>query len=592
MPRETIRRLSTDLERVLVAGAHLAAGDQHLACDKTALDGLAAQLGAKAPVIGQLAAATGKVLTANSRDAAREVVSLATMAAQVRCAQAQPAAVPAQTALTPRPEIGTPCPAKILSELHSALVESGKGRMERVDQAIERGDIADLRLVDALVFAMGDGYIGEQVTTKAIPLLGAAIVAPIRAKLDFAKGTVTDGRRLRALVAVQGPAARDLLRQALTEGNAELRAAAFEAVADHVRGEAEFEPLVLATIAKERNDEVRQAAVRALAGFASDAALAAVVAACDDPDTLDVAAEALGTSRHPKAVDWILERMAAAKAFVLAAEKALKDAMKAAKSGVMAENFDELEGARIRYGELIYELLSACTHHRDPRIASAALPLIPEYGSNAAEAALGSANPAQRAEIADLLDGAKSHLYPVAAQAAAGLPPAEAFKRLSAPFTAKDREKKTGQKRLEAVSGQLGALATPTWVEFALKMAKEPAAVAAHVLPVLAAAKDRRAVKPLLAMLTATKDSDILSPVIETLGAIGDPAAIPAIVAQHEHNDWHVRSRVKDAILAINDPTAVDQVRTAVVALKDANTYEHWHLRSLLDQLERAFPGR
>jgi hypothetical protein len=588
MPRDTIRRLSTDLERILVAGAHLAAGDQALAKDKTSLDGLAAQLGAKAPVIGQLAAATGKVLTANTRDAAREVVSLTTMAAQVRCAQAQPAAVPAPTALTPRPVIGTPCPAKVLGDLHNALIESGKGRMERVDQAIERGDIADLRLVDALVFAMADGYIGEQVTTKAIPRLGAAIVAPIRAKLDFAKGTVTDGRRLRALVAVQGAAARDLLRQALTEGNAELRAAAFEAVADHVRGEAEFEPLVLETIAKERNGTVRRAAVRALSGFASDASLAAVVAACDDPDTLDVAAEALGASQHPKAVDWILERLAAAVAALPAAEKAAKEAAKAAKAGTPVKAAKHV----VSPGELIEALLRACARQRDPRIAAATLPLLAKHGVAAAQAVLGSADQAQRAAIADLLDGANDDLFPIAAKAAAGLAPAESFKRLTAAFKAKDREKKLGQARLEAVSDQLGALTNPTWIEFALKMLKEPLDMAFHVLPVLAAAKERRAVKPLIALLAGEPHAIVARPVIETLGAIGDPAAIPAIVAQHHHNDWHVRMAVRSAILAINDPAAVDHVRTAVVALKDANAYEHWPLRNLLDQLERAFPGR
>ncbi|MBN8524755.1 MAG: hypothetical protein J0M02_05395, partial [Planctomycetes bacterium] len=88
MPRDTIRRLSADVERVLVAGAHLAAADTALAKDKIALDGLAAQLGAKAPVLGQLAAAAGKAIGASGAEAARELVSLATMAAQVRAAQA------------------------------------------------------------------------------------------------------------------------------------------------------------------------------------------------------------------------------------------------------------------------------------------------------------------------------------------------------------------------------------------------------------------------------------------------------------------------------------------------------------------------
>ena len=285
MPRETIRRLQRDVERVLVAGAHLAAADGDLAKDRKALDDLATQLGAKAPVIGQLAAATGKAVTAGGKDAVRELVSLATMTAQVRCAQAAPAPAPAAQPLMTRPLIGTPCKAKDLAELYNALVESGKGRMEKLDQAIERGDIADLRLVDALIYAMHDGYIGDAVATKAIPKLGPAIIAPIRAQLRIANGQTVDGRRLRALVAVQRSEARDLLKAALIEGNGEMREAAFDAIADHVRGEPEFAALVLQTVEKERSGDVRRAALRALAGYASDASLAALIEALDDDRT-------------------------------------------------------------------------------------------------------------------------------------------------------------------------------------------------------------------------------------------------------------------------------------------------------------------
>ncbi len=469
MPRETIRRLQRDVERVLVAGAHLAAADSDLAKDRKALDDLATQLGAKAPVLGQLAAATGKAVTAGGKDAARELVSLATMTAQVRCAQAAPAPAPATQPLSVRPLVGTPCKAKDLAELYNALVESGKGRMEKLDQAVERGDIADLRLVDALIFAMHDSWIGEKVATHAIPKLGPAIIAPIRAQLRIANGQTVDGRRLRALVAVQGSDARDLLKAALTEGNGEMREAAFDAIADHVRGEPEFETLVLQTVEKERSGGVRRSALRALAGYASDASLAALVEALDDERTRDAAAEGLSASKHPKAITWMLTRLDEAVAAALEAAKAAKKKKKeeaAATAPVKTpKSLKDVEPA-----VMVQTLLAALAEQRDPRIAGAALALVPDYGVHAARAVLPNGDAKQLAALADLLAGTDEELYRVAAKAALALGADEAFKRFTATFTANDREKKVGLARLEAVASAIEGNRDSRWSDFALKI--------------------------------------------------------------------------------------------------------------------------
>ena len=55
MAKETIRRLSEDVGRILVAGAHLAPADPELKKDHAALVALAKQVGDKAPVIARLA---------------------------------------------------------------------------------------------------------------------------------------------------------------------------------------------------------------------------------------------------------------------------------------------------------------------------------------------------------------------------------------------------------------------------------------------------------------------------------------------------------------------------------------------------------
>jgi len=589
MPRETIRRLQRDVERVLVAGAHLAAADGELAKDRAALDGLAKQLGAKAPVIGQLAEATGKAISSSGKDAARDLVSLATMAAQVRCAQAAPAPVPEQQPLPARPLVGTPCRAKDLSETYHALVESGKGRMEKLDQAIERGDIADLRLVDALIYAMHDSWVGEKVTSHAIPKLGPAIIAPIRAQLRITNGQTVDGRRLRALVAVQGSEARDLLQTALTEGNAEMREAAFDAIADHVRGVPEFELLVLQTVEKERSGGVRRAALRALAGYASEASLMALVAALDDERTRDAAAEGLSASKHPKAITWMLDRLAQAAKEAIAAAK---EAKKKKKDDAPATPPAKRDSNVVEPAVMVQTLLAALAQQRDPRIAVAALELLLDYGVHAAKAVLTNGSSTQLTTIADLLAGDDEELFHSAAQAILALGPDQAFKRFTATFPAKDREKKIGQARLAAVSSALSDNRETRWSDFALKQLAEPPEVFTHVLHLLANSKEKRALKPLIAHLGKSKDKSLIADLIRTLGDIGDPLAITPILEHHALNDHAVRYAIRDAILAINDVRAVDPVRTIVAGLKDASGYQHWHLRSLLDTLEQRFPGK
>ena len=579
MPRDTIRRLGSDVERILVAGAHLASADPALTRDKTALDALATQLGAKAPVIGQLAAAVGRTLAASGADTARELVGLATMTAQVRAAQAQPAPAGPLTPLIPRPEIGTPCNAKELGELYTALVETGKGRIERVQQAIERGDIVDLRLVEPLIHAMNDGYLGDLVADQAIPRLGPAIVAPIRGIIEFKKGRRIDGRRLRAVVAADPANAHGLLAQALAEGSAEVRESALDAIADHVPGDPRFEQPVQALVAKERHGGVFRAALRALAGYASDASLAALTTALDDARTVEAAAEGLGNSRHPGALGWMLDRLAVA---VVAAEAENSSTSNTKNTPVPANS--------VKPVDLVPILLSALARHRDPRIAGAALPLIDRFGDAAAQAVLGSGDPRQVAAVADLLAGDDRKLFAVAAQAAVRLPADQAFKRLSAAVTASDRDTKTGLARLEAATDQVVAAETvdPRWGPLALKQFDAPPEVLRQVLPVLGRLRERKAVKPLLKLLPAAPDL-VQVAACGALGAIGGAGVLPGLLPLLGHRDWSVRMAAQHAIVALDDPTSVDPVRTLLV---QADGKEDWTLRHLLRTLERRHPGK
>lgn len=583
MPRETIRKLSEDVGRLLVAGGHLAPGDPTLAKDRDALGKLAAQLGDKAPVIGQLGEAVGRVLGANGKDAMKELVTLATRVSQVRAAQAQPAPAGESRPLVAVPPLGTPCNAKDLDDLHGALVNKGPGRQEIVSRAIESGSIADLRLVEALIHAMSDSYIGDMVSEQAVPKLGRALIAPIRDRLNL-KGKTVDGRRLKALVAVEKAEARDLLGQALREGSADVREAALDAIADHVQGIAEFEPLVLEAIEKEKSGDVRRAAVRALAGYGSDRSLGALVDAIEGDSTRGAAGEALGKSRHPEAV----RRMLAMLAEELAAKPkpAKKDDAKAKAAQ---------EKAKQKRKEIVEALLGALAEQKDPAIASAALELVPEFGAVAARAVLGSGNPAQLTKIADLLEGDDEELFLVAASAALALGADEAWRRLTAPWKAKDREGKRGQARLAVVAYQIDVAREPRWVELLIKIVgSEPVAVARHAVGPLGMAGDKRALKPLLKLLKGDHKGDkqlaFAASIVEALGKIGDPSAVDPILAL-DAKGYFMQSAIREAINAIADRGSVAKVREIYVKLKNPDDWSNWHIKRLLRSLEERFPG-
>ncbi len=567
MPRETIRKLAEDVGRVLAAGAHLAAADPELKGDGAALESLAQKLGAKAPVLRVLAENLKRAVSAAGKDAARELVSLATQVTQVRAAQA--ALAPCEGALEPLakvPEIGTPCNARDLYDLHDALVQSGQGRQEKVEQAIERGDVADLRLVDAAVQAIGDSWIGALVSQRMIPAFGPAIVAPVRARLRL-KGGAVDARRLRALVAVEKERAQPLLEEAVKTGTAEVREAALDAIADHLPGRPELEGLVLELLEKERTGAVRRAAVRALSGYGSARSLEALLAAFDRKDTREAAAEAVGSSRHPDAVSRLLEELAEA-----VGGEGAAGGKKKAKTGD-----DARERAKM--------LLRALAPHADPRVAASAVELMGRFGAAAAKAVVESGTPAQLARVADLLSGKDGDVFPAAVRAALRLGPEDAFRRLTAALKGKDRDGKVGLLRLAAAVKGIESSPSPRWTEFLLEAfsSERSPRVQALLARSLGVLGDRRAVPPLLELLGRAK-GELQGALVQALGRIKDPSALDPLVELCESNHgWWVRS----AILEIDDVAAVDKVRSLVVKKEEPG----WVLRSLLTALERRFPG-
>jgi hypothetical protein len=571
MPKETIRNLALDVERVLVAGAHLAGGDTGLARDKGALDKLILQLGAKAPpVLARLSEQADRTMKATPKEQAEALVSFAVTLAQVRAAQASLATVDDDEPLTAGPSVGTPCNAKDLYALHDALVHTHAGRLEVVTAALERDDVADLRLVHAAVQAMGDsyGYLADTVSTKVVPRFGRAIVGPVRSRLKF-PGRAIDGRRLKALVAVEKEAAKPLIEQALREGSAEMREAALDAVASDLPGVPELEPIVHALIQKERAGGVRRAAIRALRGYASDASLETLLEATLDPRTLREAAWALAVSKHPNVIPRLLERLA--------------EAVKAARTKPKKTEKDE----RAQHTAVVNVILGALAEYADPRVVSVGRELADDFGASAAQAVLKGGRTEDLRWLADQLNGTSTELFGPAVQAAIKLE-GETFERLIAPFRAKDRDTKVGKERIDAVVESRFIPSGDAWVNALLEaLAQKPRVFGAVAL--LGRTKDRRATKPIVDLIDAmNRDAQALYAIFSALGELGDPSALDALLEVYTSKRgtvswWHLSHSIEQ----LADVRAVDKVRTILASEKT----ESYQMRHLLRRLEQKFPG-
>jgi HEAT repeat protein len=295
MPRETLRALDADVERLLLAGGAMAGADDGLIARRDAL----VKLGEKVPALAKIAEQVAKVLGQKPRAAAAELLSLSAVVTQLRGAQAQPGQAGEAAPLEPKPPLETPLAPQELEALLKALRGDSKARAETIDDAVERKAVRDLRLLGPWLAALADPNIGDEVAA-GIAQFGEAALAPLKAAYDL-KGGQTDVRRLRCLMALIPEAdIKPLLLEAVEKGSTDLRAGALEMLASYYPADAE--PLALSML-KEKDGEIRAAAAEALAKSESEAAFAALLGAMGDRNNRVQRAisEALSKSQHPEA---------------------------------------------------------------------------------------------------------------------------------------------------------------------------------------------------------------------------------------------------------------------------------------------------
>ncbi len=298
MPKETLKALDRDVERLLFAGAQVARGDADIEARKARL----APLGAKAPAIAKVTEQVEKVQKSSGKTAASELLNLAALMAQVRGAQAAPAPTDGELAALPAAEpVESPLSSTELHSLVGALTNApdARHRPRVLRDAIERDTVRDLRVLPFCVAALSDSAIGFTVQAKLLPMLGKLVVPELRATLKL-QGKSLDAKKLRVLAAIQKEEAQPLLVEAAEKGSPEVREAAITELA--TLDPAAAEPIALRMLASDRSEDVKKAAASALAGASSDEALEALLKAFTGSEKLrEYAGAALAGLGHPKA---------------------------------------------------------------------------------------------------------------------------------------------------------------------------------------------------------------------------------------------------------------------------------------------------
>jgi HEAT repeat protein len=582
MPREQIRALADDVGRLLAAGAATAPGDEKLRRRERALR----ELGQKVPVLAKVADAVRRVIEADTTQAAAPLLDLLSIVRQVRAGLTT---VGVEGELTPIESVGawaSETPARDLYPIIECLARTG--RREIVAEAVRRGIVADLRLVGPLLGGLGDGYgeLAERIAEEALPAFGPALLPTLRRALDL-KGKAADARRLIAICKIDVRLGAELCRRALDEGSPALQVQALKCYPWVDSAEAERAALALLArgvlpgiragagesddggpatkvLSREVSRPVRAAALAALAGSRTAAALEALIAAAPDhAEVWLVASSVLAALPHPDVVGRLVGELEAIAPVPGAGPAGAKTKGKGRVKA--AAGTEEGTPATERACRLVDVL---ARRRGDRRAVEALIALLGHPASDLREAAVNALaaleDPQGLEAAAALVDDLK--VWRAAIQAAWKLPPAARFDRLaplladlSATKKPTDRakwlltlfERETVGARpredwdprwADALRAHLDGASRPG-VAIALEVVLRSGAVAellrvlvpsvgkdeCGVVEALGRLRAREAIAPLLALMPGQPPNHYC--IHDALRRIGDPSIVPALKA-------------------------------------------------------------
>jgi HEAT repeat protein len=260
MPREQLQGLAGDVSRLLVVGARSVPGDERLRQRAGALRALAARV----PALAAIADAVERVVQASPAKVVPALLDLLLTVRQARAALTESELPGEIEPLARSGSWSTSTGASDLYPVADALRVSRSDRTPPLLDAIERKQVADLRLLDLLLGALGDGnsYLAVLVADKALPLFGPTIAGELNAGLDL-KGKRDSARRLEVLCRADPGAGLDLARAAFRQGSPPLRVQALRSLSELAEA-AEVERAAAEVLAGRPSAEMRYAAIAAL----------------------------------------------------------------------------------------------------------------------------------------------------------------------------------------------------------------------------------------------------------------------------------------------------------------------------------------
>lgn len=296
-----------EVRRLSIAGSSVACGDFRL---KKLIPPLQ-KAGEKAPVFAKVAEAVSGVVDSDEKSAPAALLSLSTLINAILYTQGETGA---EGKLEPIKLVGegiTPkrSPASLLKTVAAAMTNTGSGRLEIIQESLERNPFPDPRLLGPAIDALDGSYyeVCDFVEAKVLPQYGKSIVPLIVEKFDH-KGGAGDARRLSLLHRVDPKGADKYVRYALKDGSKEVKIVAIA----KLRDPEDVTFLIEQSAAKAA--DVREAAFLALAEIGSDEAAATLAEGIRKPRNHQ-ALKAAKLGKHPAVLAAVLEE----------AEKALAD---------------------------------------------------------------------------------------------------------------------------------------------------------------------------------------------------------------------------------------------------------------------------
>jgi HEAT repeat protein len=647
MPREQLKMLAGDVDRLLAAGGAVAAGDEGLRKRAKALR----EAGHKVPALAQIAEATDRVVQAGPARAARALLDLILVVRQVRAGLATAGV---DGPLEPLEPAGPWATSLNVRDVYATAEALAAGRIEPLRDAIGRGAIADLRLVGACLTGLSErhGEMADLIAEGALPAFGPAALPSLRRELDL-KGKAADVRRLVAICKIDAAVGAALCRRAIDEGSNALRVQALKCYPQvdpegaeraalalltpptseggdgEADGDASLTELVAALsggqsldsidssliraadacLAKRMSDwssrEVRAAAVAALGSSKSEAALDALVSAASDyPEVWSAASSALVSLPHPGVIGRLVRELEAAAALAGAPPRPAKSAApvkhkgkakppakgKARGKDKEAATEDRIRSRATERACRLAALLAEMGRRGDRAVIGATLPLLKHPASDLREAAVKAladvGGPPELEAAAALVDDPK--VWKAAVQAVWKLPPKPLYDRL-APLCA-DLSKKSPDGRGKYLLGlfekELNRKNRRTEWDPRWGAALTPhlkGASRPDVALALALTVGTAAVPTLLKALEPSVKKGECG-VVEALGKLRAREAIgPMIALMPGQPSYH--HCVHDALKLIGDPAAIPPLQNLMKATRDLGRKAR--IKALISELER-----